>query len=168
MTVLAGQSIRGLCQKRPSGFGGDWPEPLIIPFVEETVHAESGMTGGLSVCGYDLHVKDGTILWPGDFKLAVTVERLCLPDYLVGILHDKSTLARMGLAVQNTVAEPGWSGWLTLELSNHSKHKICVHAGQPIGQMLFHRLDGRAEQPYDGRYQDQGPEPQAALFLRED
>lgn len=162
MTVLSSQSIRDLCVSPNLAIIGR--KPMIIPFQE--AHSESGLTGGLSSCGYDLHIKDSVVLWPGDFILGVTVERLCLPNDIVGIMYDKSSLKRLGFTVGcATVAEPGWEGYLTLELHNCSKHKIIINEGQPIGQMMFHRLDQPTEDPYNGRYQNQGAEPQPTMFL---
>lgn len=161
MTVLAGQTIRALrVLQKDGGFC-----KIFEPFEERTRHEESGMTYGLSVAGYDVRVKDGYRLAPGEFTLAVTMERFCIPNNLIAIVHDKSTLARMGLAVQNTVAEPGWEGWLTLELTNHGDKTITILPGQPIAQILLHKLDDTAEKPYEGRYQNQGPEPVAAKRL---
>jgi dCTP deaminase len=59
------------------------------------------------------------VISPGQFMLAATIERFQMPDDLMGIVHDKSTWARRGLVVQNTVIAPGWHGYLTLELTNH-------------------------------------------------
>lgn len=85
-----------------------------------------------------------------------------MPDDVVGIVHDKSTLARRGLALQNTVIEPGWRGFLTLEISNHGTEPVTLTAGTPIAQVLFHRLDHLAANPYNGKYQDPERGPQKA------
>lgn len=168
MTRLSSQSIRALCSPAPQGWGGDWPEPLISPFRERTPHEISGLTGGLSMCGYDLHIAQTLVLWPGDFVLSVTIEKIHLPPDLVGILYNKSTLARQGLCMPTTVAEPGWCGYLTLELRNWGHSAIRLYAGQPIGQMMFEPLDHPTDMPYEGRYQDQGPAPQPAILLGRD
>lgn len=78
-----------------------------------------------------------------------------MPIDLLGRVADKSTLARRGLAVQNTIIEPGWRGYLTLELSNHGRDAIEIVAGMPIAQIIFDVLDEPAERPYAGKYQDQ-------------
>lgn len=149
MTVLSKQSI---------------PRTIVTPFVDEkTVCPLTGMSYGLSVAGYDIRVKQGIVLRPGWFWLASTVERFAMPNDLIGFVHDKSTLARLGMAVQNTVIEPGWEGYLTLEITNHSSEPIYVFEGQPIAQVVFHRLDEPTEQPYDGKYQNQGDMPVAAI-----
>jgi dCTP deaminase len=99
------------------------------------------------------------------FQLASTVEEFDMPETLMAIVHDKSTWARKGLAVQNTVIEPGWRGFLTLELTNHSNKVILVTKGTPIAQIVFHQLVEATEQPYEGRYQDQASGPQPARLL---
>ena len=147
MTVLSAQTIR-----RPR---------LLEPMVERQQHAESGCSFGLSACGYDVRLDQDVMLWPGDFALASTMERFRMHDDVVGIVHDKSTWARRGIAVQNTVLEPGWEGYLTLELTNHGPEIIRLTAGTPIAQILFHRLDEPTEKSYRGKYQSQprGPQP---------
>lgn len=78
-----------------------------------------------------------------------------MPNNVVGVVHDKSTWARLGLTVQNTIIEPGWHGYLTLEIVNHSRMNITLKNGMPIAQVLFHFLDETTEQPYSGKYQNQ-------------
>jgi dCTP deaminase len=85
-----------------------------------------------------------------------------MPNNVVGIVHDKSSLARQGIAVQNTVAEPGWRGYLTLEITNHYVNKILLLKGDAIAQVVFHFLDEPTELIYDGKYQDQQRGPQEA------
>jgi len=151
--ILSGQSIR----KRG----------IFTPFSERTKH--NGMSYGLSMAGYDVRIAlDGlekTItLYPGDFILAVTLEHFDMPSDVLGIVHDKSTWARQGIAVQNTVIEPGWKGYLTLEITNHGSDGVVLTSGDPIAQIVCHQLDEPTEQPYDGKYQHQENTPQEARF----
>lgn len=128
---------------------------MITPFEARTHHEPSGCSFGLSSCGYDVRLDQAIVLRPGAFHLASTLEHFDIPADLVGTVHDKSTWARHGLAVQNTVIEPGWRGWLTLEITNHSKRMFHLLAGTPIAQILFHKLDTPTMMPYNGKYQDQ-------------
>lgn len=137
--ILSGQSIRR--------------RGIFAPFAERTV--AHGMTYGLGPAGYDVRVAETLTLAPGAWSLASTVERFEMPDDLLARVADKSTWARRGLAVQNTIIEPGWRGFLTLELSNHGPHTIEISAGMPIAQIIFDALDAPAERPYAGKYQDQ-------------
>lgn len=98
----------------------------------------------------------------GRFVLASAIEKFQMPDDLVGIVHDKSTWARQGLSVFNTVIEPGWAGYLTLELVFHGEKEVFIPAGSGIAQVLFHRLQRPAE--YSGKYQNQADKPIESIF----
>lgn len=147
MTILSAQSIR---------------EMGILTPCSEPYRDPEGNSAGLSACGYDLTLGEDVKLWPGTFCLASAAEHFSLPHDIVGIIHDKSSLARRGLAVQNTVAEPGWRGYLTLELTNHGQEVIQLRRGSAICQVIFHTLDKVTELPYQGKYQDQPKGPQRA------
>lgn len=125
-----------------------------------------GLTYGLSGAGYDIRLAERVVLGfgPDSFCLASSMERFHMPSNLLGIVHDKSTLARLGLAVQNTVIEPGWQGYLTLELTNHGRAILALEAGQPIAQIIFHLLDEPTQVPYSGKYQNQAAGPQQAIL----
>ena len=99
----------------------------VDPFHERTKH--NGMTYGVGPAGYDVRIAEDVTLEPGGFALASTVEKFNMPADMLGIVHDKSTWARLGLALQNTVIEPGWRGFLTLELSNHGSKRLQVYRG---------------------------------------
>lgn len=134
----------------------------IIPMVPEK-RREHGVSYGLGEAGYDLRIKQAVTLGPGRrFTLASTVERFQMPPDLVGIVHDKSTWARLGLSVFNTVVEPGWEGWLTLELVYHGDQTLHIPEGAGIAQVIFHRIEQPAS--YDGKYQGQADEPVAAIM----
>jgi len=96
--------------------------------------------------------------------LVAAKEYFNLPNSVVGVVHDKSTWGRRGLAVQNTVLEPGWRGYLTIELTNHGTDTITLEDGVGLAQIVFHHMDWASERPYDGKYQDQKPGPQEARF----
>jgi len=94
------------------------------------------------------------VMYPGDFITVGTYEYFKMPDDVMALVKDKSTLARLGLAVQNTVLEPGWEGYLTIEISNHGNLAIQMRDMMPIAQVMFFRGETPA-QLYDGRYQKQ-------------
>lgn len=91
------------------------------------------------------------------FTIASAVEEFDMPTDLVGIVHDKSTWARRGLSVFNTVIESGWRGFLTLELVFHGSQYLYLPAGVGIAQVLFHLTSSEAQ--YNGKYQDQPDMP---------
>ena len=121
-----------------------------------------GVSHALAEAGYDVRIKQSVTLHPfRRFQLASTVEHFTMPSDCVAIVHDKSTWARRGLSVFNTVIEPGWHGWLTLELVYHGNRILRIPAGAGIAQVLFHRLETPAS--YDGKYQGQIDAPVGAL-----
>jgi dCTP deaminase len=107
------------------------------------------------------------ILHPGEFVLGSTLERIRLPDDLVGRLDGKSSLGRLGLLIHSTAGfiDPGWDGHVTLELSNVANLPITIYYGMKIGQLSFVQLTEPAESPYGSerlgsKYQGQrGPTP---------
>ncbi len=110
------------------------------------------------------------ILHPGEFVLGQTLEQLTLPEDLVARLEGKSSLGRLGLLIHSTAGfvDSGFSGNLTLELSNVANLPITIYHGMPIGQISFMRMDGPVENPYGSRasgskYQGQA-EPTASRF----
>ena len=110
------------------------------------------------------------ILHPGEFVLGQTLERVTLPDDLVARLEGKSSLGRLGLLIHSTAGfvDAGFSGNLTLELSNVANLPITIYHGMPIGQLSFMRMDRAVERPYgDGenrsKYQGQS-EPTASRY----
>ncbi len=119
---------------------------------------ENGVTYGMSEAGYDIRIKQDITLHPlKRFSLASTIERFQMPDNLVAIVHDKSTWARRGISVFNTVIEPGWHGWLTLELIYHGWKPLRIKAGSGIAQAIFHEII--EPKAYIGRYQGQEDAP---------
>jgi dCTP deaminase len=136
----------------------------IFPFHERT--ACQGMTFGLGPAGYDVRIAESFILWSKQFKLASTIERFDTPLDMTFKVEDKSTWARRGLSLFNTTGEPGWRGYLTLELVNQSWRPIRFRRGMPIAQIVFHLLDEPTGTPYAGRYQHQQAGAQPARYLR--
>lgn len=98
----------------------------------------------------------------GRFILASAVEKFNMPDHLCGVVHDKSTWARQGLSVFNTVIEPGWKGYLTLELVYHGEEVLVIPAGSGIAQVLFHEV--LEPRQYTGKYSNQPDRPVEAIF----
>ena len=105
------------------------------------------------------------VLHPGEFVLASTFEVVTLPDDVAARLEGKSSLGRLGLLTHSTAGfiDPGFSGHVTLELSNVATLPIKLWPGMKIGQMCFFRLSSPSERPYgsaeySSRYQGQrGP-----------
>lgn len=125
---------------------------IISPAFERAV--TNGMSYGIGPSGYDVCIAEKRLLWPGRFFLASTIEHFDMPDDMLAVVHDKSTWARRGVFVHNTVIEPGWRGHLTLEIQSRATFGK-IEPGTPIAQIVFHRLDEPTQRPYTGKYQDQ-------------
>ncbi len=117
------------------------------------------------------------VLHPGEFVLGSTMELCSLPDDLAGRLEGKSSLGRLGLLTHSTAGfiDPGFTGHITLELSNVANLPITLWPGMKIGQLCLLRLSSAAENPYGSasvgsKYQGQrGPTPSKAYlnFIRD-
>ena len=112
------------------------------------------------------------ILHPGEFVLGQTLERVTLPNDLVARLEGKSSLGRLGLLIHSTAGfvDSGFSGNLTLELSNVANLPITIYQGMPIGQMSFMRMDAPVERPYGSeetgsKYQGQAEPTPSRFYL---
>lgn len=142
--------------------------------------SEHGVSYGLGEAGYDIRIKQDITFYRlfglipmvkvvdgnqvsrhfGKFTLASAIEKFNMSPSCVAIVHDKSTWARRALSVFNTVIEPGWKGYLTLELVYHGRKKLHIPAGSGIAQVLFHLVQEPAN--YNGKYQNQENKPIAA------
>ena len=112
------------------------------------------------------------VLHPGEFVLGATYEVVTLPDDIAARLEGKSSLGRLGLLTHSTAGfiDPGFSGHVTLELSNVATLPITLWPGMKIGQLCFFRLSSPAEHPYGSdkygsRYQGQRGPTAARSFL---
>ncbi len=107
------------------------------------------------------------ILHPGEFVLGSTFERVRLSNDIVARLEGKSSLGRLGLLIHSTAGfvDPGFDGYLTLELSNVANLPIAIHPHMKIGQISFYQMTTEADHPYGtseagSKYQGQrGPTP---------
>ena len=146
-----------------------------------------GMSYGCSEAGYDIRIKQEIRFYPvnpdaefkkfrvmsftndsftnddeGRFTLASAIEEFQMPTNLQGRVCDKSSWARKGLSVFNTVIEPGWNGFLTLELVYHGNTELIIPAGAPIAQVIFEEVKNPAQ--YNGKYQGQSSEPTPSKY----
>lgn len=139
----------------------DWKirkEILIEPFSEKS----------LQPAGYDLRVgkeayingelidvegTGGLLIPPKTHALVLTLERVKLPDDIMGDMKIRSSLAREGLIGSFAWVDPGWDGNLTLALFNASERPIELAYGERFVQIAFIRLEGPSQSPYRGNYQ---------------
>nr|WP_282452411.1 dCTP deaminase [Corynebacterium meridianum] len=112
------------------------------------------------------------VLHPGEFILGATLEKFTLPADLAGRLEGKSSLGRLGLLTHSTAGfiDPGFSGHITLELSNVANLPIILWPGMKVGQLALFCMSSPAEVPYGSsqlgsKYQGQrGPTPSKAYL----
>lgn len=141
--------------------------------------SEHGVSWGLTEAGYDIRIKQDIIFKPremascyilrdsgyvnGRFVLASSMEEFQMPPDLFGEVKDKSTWARQSLSLFNTVIEPGWHGYLTLELVFFGSQEVVIPAGSGIAQVIFSPLV--EARPYKGKYQNQPDDPTPSRFI---
>ena len=123
----------------------------------------------LSDLTQEVEIADGDafILHPGEFVLGSTSEQISLPDDIVARIEGKSSLGRLGLLIHSTAGfiDAGFSGHITLELSNVANLPITLYPGMKIGQVSFLQMTTPADVPYGSskvgsKYQGQrGPTP---------
>lgn len=137
------------------------------PFIDPKTHQED-LTNMIEV-----EHDDPFILHPGEFVLGSTLERVALADDIVARLEGKSSLGRLGLLIHSTAGfvDPGWDGYLTLELSNVANLPIAIYPEMKIGQISFYQLSTPADHPYGtdaARSKYQGQRGPTASRIHED
>jgi len=108
-------------------------------------------------------IKEGEsfIVQPGEFVLGVTQESITVPDDLVARVEGRSSLGRLGIIIHSTAGfvDPGFSGTITLEISNLNRLPVALYPGMRVCQIAFEQMTSPAEQPYNkkphSKYQGQ-------------
>lgn len=101
------------------------------------------------------------IVQPGEFVLGVTQEKITVPDDLVVRVEGRSSLGRLGIIVHSTAGfvDPGFSGTITLEISNLNRLPVALYPGMRVCQLAFEMMSSKAEMPYHkkpgSKYQNQ-------------
>ena len=125
-----------------------------------------GFSHGLTEGGYDIRIAQDVWLFPGRrFVLASAVEYFHMPNDLMGRVLNKSTWARLGVdASMTTNIEPGWCGYLTLELRYARLKPLHSPRGVGIAQVIFEEIAEVAS--YAGKYQNQACGPVSAIMSK--
>lgn len=161
--------------------------PIKNMLKEKVLHEPSGMSYGLTELGYDVRLAENIHFVPranvtervivgsfpefsgkylaehyvaGRFILGSTMEEFDMPADMMAMVKDKSSWARKGVSVFNTVINPGQKGFITLELVFNGEEEIFIPAGTPIAQIIFQMVCHPVT--YDGKYQNQQAGPQQA------
>lgn len=112
---------------------------------------------------------DSFVIHPGEFVLGSIAEKVTLADNTAGMIEGRSSLGRIGLLVHATASliEPGWSGYLTLEMSNISHLPIKLYAGMRIAKLAVIELKSPATNPYSpkAKYQHQDPPTPSRIWM---
>lgn len=120
----------------------------------------NGLSYGLTETGYDIRVKQSIVFFEMDrrFQLASSIEEFNMPNNLFGQVMNKSSWARRGLdASMTTNIEPGWKGFLTIELIYYGTEELFIPSGSPICSVIFHEI--KEHVAYKGKYQNQPDKP---------
>lgn len=154
---------------------------IVTPFEERTKFR--GKSFGRSMAGYDIRADmtgldclddgrsyrttmtpdgNGIVIEPAMSVLVGIIEHFTMPDDVVGYAKDKSTWLRQGVFIGGPVFEPGWRGHPSIRVFNGGDEEVSLIHGEPIAQVLFHRIESPPTVGYDGKYQDQGPGPTGA------
>jgi dCTP deaminase len=185
--VLCDEQIRWLAENR------QMIDPFVPRAVRQNDKGERVLSYGLGSMGYDFRVRpewkvftptgrnvlvdpkkiedaafvhverEHVDIPPNGFVLASSIERFVIPDDVICIDFTKSSYARCGVAMQMTPLEPGWTGYVTVEIGNTTPHPARVYANEGIGQVLFLKGSAPCAKTYAnknkdgeaGKYQDQ-------------
>lgn len=172
--VLSDGTIRSLLQSGELGIspltpGQVQPASVDIRLGDTYGIVEDGSEGVLRL-DQRIHYKtiraERYLLLPGQFVLASTMEYVKLPGDMTAFVEGRSSVGRLGLFIQNAGwVDPGFEGEITLELFNANRCAIELRAGRRIGQLVFARLDARAQNAYRGKYQGQRGATGSRIFL---
>lgn len=95
-------------------------------------------------------IENYTVLQPGEFILGSTIEKVTLPPDIAGKVEGRSSIGRLGISVHTTAGfiDPGFSGNITLEISNSGMYPVIITPGIRICQIVFYAMSSPADRPY--------------------
>ena len=99
--------------------------------------------------------KKSFLLMPKNYVLAITKERIKLPNNICGFISGRSRFARFGLSVYMAAffVQPGINNKQVLEINNVSNFPVILKPGLRICQLILERTDGHAI--YMGKFKSQ-------------
>jgi dCTP deaminase len=89
------------------------------------------------------NVTNSLVIMPNELKLALTKEHITMPLEYSGFVEGRSTYARFGISIHVTapLIEPGFSGRITLEITNNGPNRVeLVPNEDAICQLIFFTL----------------------------
>jgi dCTP deaminase len=104
-----------------------------------------------------LHLEPGAkehiVLAPNQFVVVSTLEKVCLPDDMVGHLTLKQDILLQGLIMgSQSQIDAGYSGWIYPLLYNLTNNEVTLQLRQSIIRLELVRLEKPTEKPYEGDY----------------
>ena len=144
----------------PSEFKIIFPQPqldtLNVKAFDENAMLDAALQGDDDGSAY-------FVMPPNSYGLGVSLERISMPDDVIGICDGKSTYARQGTIINVTPIEPGWCGYLTICIVNPSPLPVRIYANEGIVQVMLFKMSSAVDSAYgNGKYQDQGASVQLA------
>lgn len=145
---------------------------IITPWEEK--RQRYGLSYGADPVGYDITVREELVLTAGKTTLCSSEQHVNMPLDVIAFTQSKSSLVRQGIMPLMAPLDPGFRGYITLEIAwlpladdlSHPRRLIFL-PGMPIARLVFHRLSEPVE-PYTGKYQDQGPRAIPAIGCTSD
>lgn len=119
----------------------------------------------------EVGAEEPMFLHPHEFVLGSTIERVRIPNDLVGRLEGRSSLGRLGIVIHSTAGflDAGWEGHVTLEISNLANLPVALYRGMRIGQISFVEMTTPADKPYGpergSKYSNQQLPTASRLYL---
>lgn len=135
-------------------------------FIEADGEAQLGKRKGVETKLVAEFVEDGKVqkeivIKPGEYYLVQTVESVNTPLDLMPIVHVRTSLFRAGLLLLNSKTDPGYSGQLTMGLTNLSPFPVKLQLGARICNIIFHKIKGKTVS-YRGQHQGGRVSPKKA------
>lgn len=141
-------------------------------FVDTVPPLEVADNAFIDICNFnselchELSGLDYVILPPRGFMLGYSKERICMPPNVIAICTGKSTLARAAAHVVVTPLEPGWEGYITLEISNMTDIPLKFKAGIGITQLVFFESDEQCDTSYKDRAGKYNNQPDSFVYAK--
>lgn len=118
----------------------------------------------LDIFSEDRENVESILIEPDKFYLGTTRETINLPRDILCRVSGRSSIGRLGIEIHSTagICDPGWSGQITLEISNNMPKPVRLYSGQRVCQIMLHKMDSKSNPAYgekrDSKYQNQeGP-----------
>ncbi len=111
----------------------------------------------------ELHDGESVTIWPGQVVMTRIYERFRIPPEYAGKVEGRSSYARLGLSIHCTAdfINPGWNGFLPLQLFNASPFPIKILPYLPICQLMIVKLSSAPDRSY-------GDEDLASKYVNDD